>query len=73
MAMVTLRDPTALLLERRATAFVLSMLKVRAIARRSMRSHSIYWRCHCIAAVMFAIVLRTSQRSAFFLDAMGSP
>ena len=58
-------DPTALLLERRATAFVLSMLKVRAVARRSSRSHSVYWRCHC-TAVMLAIVLRAFRRSAFF-------
>ena len=46
--------------------FVLNMLKVRAVGRRSM-----HWRCHCDAAEMLAIVLRASRRSAFFLDAVG--
>ena len=69
-------------LHRRATAlpqgfffinslvFVLNMLKVRAVGRRSMRSQSTHWRCHCDAAEMLAIVLRASRRSAFFLDAV---
>ena len=52
--------------ERRATVFVLSMLKVRTVARRSMRSHRVQWRCHCVAAVMLAFVLRAPRRSAFF-------
>ena len=36
------------LLHRQATALVLSMLNVRAIVRRSMRSKGVYWRCHCV-------------------------
>ena len=66
-------DPAALLYERWATAFVLSMLIVRAVAWLSMRSHSVYWRRHCVAAVMLAIVLCAPRRFAFFLDAVGSP
>ena len=46
---------------------------MRAVSRRSMRSHSVYCLCHCVAAVMLAIVLRAPRRSAFFLDAVGSP
>ena len=42
-------DPIALLLERWAMAFVLSMLKVPAVVPLSMWSHSICWRSHCIA------------------------
>ena len=34
-------DPTALLSERRTTAFVLCMPKMRAVARRSMRSQCV--------------------------------
>ena len=45
---------------------------MRAADRRSMRSHSVYWRCHCVAAEMLAMVLRAPRRSAFFLDAVGS-
>ena len=48
-------DPTALLLE---------------IVWSSMRSHSIYWRCHRTAAEMLAIVLHAPRHSAFFLDAV---
>ena len=58
-------DPSALL-GYRATEFVLSLLKVRAIAWRSMRSHRVYWRCHCVAVAMLEIVLCAPQRSAFF-------
>ena len=64
-AMVTLRCPLCALLGRRATVFVLSMLKVRTVARCSMRSHRVQWRCHCVAAVMLAFVLRAPRRSAF--------
>ena len=49
--------------EHRATVFVLSMLKVRTVARRSMRSHRVQWRCHCVAAVMLAFVPRAPRRS----------
>ena len=70
-AMATIRRPQCAPLER-ATAFVLSMLKVRAVGRRSMRSNGVHWRCHCDAAEMLAIVLRAPWRSAFFLDAVGS-
>ena len=45
--MATLRRPHC-----NCSEFVLNMLKVRAVARRSMRSHSIYWRCHCFAVPM---------------------
>ena len=48
-------DPTALLLECRATPFVFSI--VRAVIQGSMQSHTIYWRCHCLAAEMLAIIL----------------
>ena len=65
-AMVTLQHPLCALLGRQATVFVLSMLKVRAVARRSMRSHLVQWRCHCVAAVMLAFVLPAPRRSAFF-------
>ena len=51
--------------------FALSMLKVRAVARRSMRSHRYQWPCHCLTAVMLAFVLRAPRRSAFFKDAVG--
>ena len=60
----------ALLLELRAMAVILSMLKVRAVVRLSMRSHSVRWRCHCVAAEMLAIILHTPRRSAFFMDAL---
>ena len=69
-AMVTLRRPLCTLLgtrsERQATVFVLSMLKVPAVARRSMRSHRVQWRCHCVAAVMHVFLLCAPRRSAFF-------
>ena len=42
-AMVTLRRPLCALLGRLATVFVLSMHKVRALARRSMRSRCFQW------------------------------
>ena len=45
--------------------FVFSMLKVHAVARRSMRSHRVQWKCHCVAAVMLECVLRAPRRSAF--------
>ena len=51
--------------ERRSTVFVLSTLKVRVIARRSMRSHRIPWRCHCVAAVILAFILRVSAFCIF--------
>ena len=58
-AMATLRQPTALFLEREPPwTFVLSMLKVRAVVRGSMRSHS---------------VACAPRRSVFFLDAVGPP
>ena len=44
--------------------FVLSMLKVRSVARRSMRPHRVQSRCHCVAAVTLAFVLRAPRRSA---------
>ena len=59
--------------ERRVTVFVLSMLKVRTVNRRSMRPHRAQWRCHCVAAVMLALVLRAPRRSAIFYDNVGSP
>ena len=52
--------------EHRVTVFVLSMFKVRTVARRSMRPHRVQWRCHCVAAVMLAFVLRAPRRSAIF-------
>ena len=58
-AMVTLRCPLCPS-ERRATVFVLSMLKVRTVARRSMRSHRVQWRCCCGDACV-----RTARASAF--------
>ena len=72
-AMVTLRRPRCALLGRRVTVFVLSMLKVRTVARRSMRPHRVQWRCHCVTAVMLAFVLRAPRRSAIFKDTVGSP
>ena len=36
-----------------------------AVARRSMRSHRVKWRCHCVAAVIFAFVLGAPRRSSF--------
>ena len=47
------------------TTFVLSMLKVQAIVVRSMWSHSVYWKCHCVAAEMLAILLHLPQNSTF--------
>ena len=44
---------------------VLSMLKMRTVARRFMRSHCVQWRCHCVAAMMLAFALRAPRRSAF--------
>ena len=52
--------------ERRVTVYVLSMLKVRTVAQRSMRLHRIQLRCHCVAAVMLAFVLLAPRRSAIF-------
>ena len=52
--------------ERRVTVFVLSMLKVRTVARRSMHPLRVHWRCHCVAAVMLALVLRAPRRTAIF-------
>ena len=72
-AMVTPLRSIRMPSERRVTVFVLSVLKVGAIAWRSMRSHRVQWRCHCAAAVMHAFVLRAPRRSAFFKDAVGSP
>ena len=57
-AMATLRQPHCALFRKWATALVLSMLKVRAVVRGSMRSHS---------------VARAPRRSVFFLDAVGPP
>ena len=54
-------DPSALLLERRVTAFILYMLKVRGIA---------------VPQRLLAMPLRrlrAPRRSAFFGDAVGSP
>ena len=58
--------------QRRATAFVLRMLKVRAVGWHSMQSHSIHWECH-VAAEMLVIMLSAPWRSAFSLDNVGSP
>ena len=52
----------------RATTFVWSIIKVRAAS-----FYAIPQRCHCVVAVMLAIVLRAQPRSAFLLDAVGSP
>ena len=52
--------------ECRVTVFVLSMLKVRTVARRSMQPHRVQWQCHCVAAVMLAFVLPAPRRSAIF-------
>ena len=38
--------------------FVLSMNKVRAVARRSMRPSRVHWRIHCVAAAMLAFPMR---------------
>jgi hypothetical protein len=59
-------DPTSLLSECRVTAFVLSMLKMRAVGLRSMQ-------CCGDAAAMFAILLRSPRRSKFSLDAVRTP
>ena len=64
VAMVTLRCPLCALLGRRVTVIVLSMLKMRTIARCSMRPKRVQWRCHCIAAVVLAFVLRAPRHSA---------
>ena len=37
---------------------------------RNTGSHSVHWRCQCIAAEILAIVLRAPRRSAFFLDTL---
>ena len=44
-------DPTALSQDDVPTAFVLSMFKVRAVSRRSMRSHGGHWRCHGVPCI----------------------
>ena len=44
-------DPTALSQDGVPTAFVLSMFKVRAVSRRSMRSHGGHWRCHGVPCI----------------------
>ena len=74
-AMATLRQSYAFRTpwQRRAKTFVLSMFKVRTVVRRSMHSHGVYWRRHCIAAEILAIAQRAHRRSAFFLEAVGSP
>lgn len=46
---------------------LLCLLKVPAVAWRSLRSQRVHWQCHCDTAAMFAIVLRTLRRSAVFL------
>ena len=70
VTMVTLRHPLCALLGRRANAewrcFVLSMLKVCTVARRSMRPDGVQWQGHCVAAVMLAFVLLAPRRSAIF-------
>ena len=68
-AMETLRRPHCTLLRRpwhrQARAFVLSVLKVSAIVLRSMRPHGVYWRCHCVAVAMLAIILCAPWHSGF--------
>ena len=64
-------NPNALSLECWATVFVLRMLKVCTVVLSSLRSHSVYWRCHCVAPEMLAIILPAPQRSAFWLDNVG--
>ena len=49
--------------ERRVTVFVLSKLKRRTVARRSMRPHRVQWRCHSVAAGDACV--RTARTSAF--------
>lgn len=66
-------DPTMFLSEYRETAFVLYMLKVCAVARRSMRSQRVYWWCHLVLAAMFEIALRTPWCSTIFSDVVGTP
>ena len=64
-ATATSRDPTTLLSERQATAFVLSMLKVRAVARRSMRSHRVHWLCHLLGPRTIAFYQKTRPQLQF--------
>ena len=68
-----LKRPTELLLVRHVTAFVLRKLKVHAVVLRSCYSTASTGDMPCIAVVILAIVLRPPGRSAFFLDAVGSP
>ena len=55
---------TTLLLELRATAFVLSMFKMNAIPRCPVRSHGVPWRCHRVATSAFCICLECNENAA---------
>ena len=48
------------------TAFVLTMHNVHAVTRRSMRSHRVHWRCHCVAAALLAFPSCAGWRSGLF-------
>ena len=73
VAMLTLMRPHCAVIRTPSDGLCLSMLKVSTVVRCSMRSHCVYWQCHCLAAVMLAIILRAPWSSPFFLDAMESP
>ena len=49
-----------------STAFVLSRQEVRAVDRRSMRSHGVHWRCHCVATALLAFPRRAGRHSGCF-------
>ena len=68
-ALVTLRWPHCAPIRKpsHSNCFEHAQTKMRAIVPRSMRSHSVYWGCHCIAAEMLVIILRAPRRSALFL------
>ena len=71
VTMVTLRRPHYALI--RTPSDGVCFEHAQSARSRFLRTHSVYWRCHCVAAVVLAIVLRAPRRSAFFLDAVGSP
>ena len=68
MAMVTLRRLHYTLIRMLSDSIGFEHAQ-RAHLLSAFYAHSVYWRCHCIAAVMLVIVLSVS---AFFLDAVRS-
>ena len=65
--------PTALLLERRVTAFVLSMSKRNTDPWRAMLSDGVRWSSHRVATALVAFVPCSQRRSTFLYNAATTP